>query len=158
MERQLHALVHCSIIQKVWCIYTHAETMENYSIKRKKEILLFEETRMELGSIGKVRVKQRKTNTVLFHLHLESKNYTRSQYNKLSHGYIGASLVAQQERIHLPMQETQGGSLGREDPTNRRELSPCDTKIEPVLWRPRAATTEALEPLFHDKRSQHRQK
>ena len=38
--------------------------------------------------------------------------------------FLGASLVAQWLRIHLPMQETQVRSLAREDTTNREVTKP----------------------------------
>ena len=58
----------------------------------------------------------------------------------------GISLVAQWLRIRLPMQGMQVRALVREDPTCRGELSPCATTTEPVLWSPRATTTEARAP------------
>ena len=45
----------------------------------------------------------------------------------------GASLVAQQLRIPLPMQGTRVQALVWEDPTSREQLSPCATTTEPVL-------------------------
>ena len=57
-----------------------------------------------------------------------------------------ASLVAQWLRICLPMQGTRVRSLVREDPTCHGATKPCATAIEPVLWSPRATTTEAHVP------------
>ena len=54
------------------------------------------------------------------------------------------SLVAQWLRIRLPMQGTRVRALVREDPTWRGATKPTTT--EPVLWSPRATTTEAHMP------------
>ena len=55
---------------------------------------------------------------------------------------MGASLVAQWQRIHLPVQETQDPSLVQEDPTCAKHLSQCTITTEPVLWGPVTATTK----------------
>ena len=48
------------------------------------------------------------------------------------------------------MQETQMGSLIWEDPACRGAARPlCTTAIEPVLWSPGAASTEAQDPTLH---------
>ena len=44
---------------------------------------------------------------------------------------IGASLVTQWWRIHLPMQETWGQSLDLENPTRPRATKPLHHNIEP---------------------------
>ena len=47
-----------------------------------------------------------------------------------------------------------------EDPTCLEQLSPCATNTEPVLWSPRAASTELthLEPVLCNKRSHRNEK
>ena len=57
-----------------------------------------------------------------------------------------ASLVAQWERIHLPLQETWVWSLIWEDPTYLEQLSLCTTNTEPVSQSLGALTTEACGP------------
>ena len=57
-----------------------------------------------------------------------------------------ASLVAQWQRIHLPVQETRDPSLVQEAPTCTKYLSPGSTTTEPVLWGPGAATTKSMHP------------
>ena len=47
--------------------------MEYYSVMRRKENLPFVTTRMGLEDIILSKINQRKTNTVQFHLHVESK-------------------------------------------------------------------------------------
>ena len=59
---------------------------------------------------------------------------------------MGASLVAQWQRIHLPVQETRDPSLVQEDPTCAKHLSQCTITTEPVLWGPGASTTEPTHP------------
>ena len=44
------------------------------------------------------------------------------------------------------MQGTQVWALVREDPNAMEQLGPCATTAEPVLWGPRATTTEARVP------------
>ena len=56
-------------IKKMW--YTH--TVEYYSAIRKKEIMPFEATWMDLEIITLSEVRQRKTNTMIHHLYVESK-------------------------------------------------------------------------------------
>ena len=51
--------------------YTH--TVEYYSAIRKKEIMPFEATWMDLEIITLSEVRQRKTNTMIHHLYVESK-------------------------------------------------------------------------------------
>ena len=41
------------------------------------------------------------------------------------------------------------GSLIREDPACRGAARLCTTAIEPVLWSPGAASTEAQDPTLH---------
>ena len=53
-----------------------------------------------------------------------------------------ASLVAQWQRIDLPVQEPWVWPLTREDATCRRAAKPRATTAEPVRWGPGAATTE----------------
>ena len=57
-----------------------------------------------------------------------------------------ASLVAQWQRICLPMQETRVQSLIRGDPTAAEQLSLRATTIEPVLWRLGTTMTQAHAP------------
>ena len=57
-----------------------------------------------------------------------------------------ASLVAQWQRIHLPVQETRDPSLVQEAPTCAKHLRPCSTTTEPVLWSPGTATTKPTYP------------
>ena len=57
-------------------------TMEYYLATRKKEILPFAITWMDLKGIILSEIYQRKTNTVCFHLYVESKTKEMSKYNK----------------------------------------------------------------------------
>ena len=62
----------------MWYIYI----MEYYSIIRKNEILPFAATWMDLKGVMPSEISQRKTNTVWYHLYVESKNLQQtSQYN-----------------------------------------------------------------------------
>ena len=54
----------------------------------------------------------------------------------------GAFLVAQWQRITLPMQETQVRPLIHKIPRTAEQLSPCSTRTEPALESPGAAWTE----------------
>ena len=102
---------------------------------------------------------------------------TETLGNRVITGSLGASLVVQWLRIHLPMQGTQVKSLVREDPTCRGTTKPVHHSywactLEPTLrnyWVPvlqllkptccracvlqllssRAATTEARAPRAH---------
>ena len=69
-----------------------------------------------------------------------------------------ASLVAQWQRIHLPVQKTRDPSLVQEVPTCTKQLSPCTT--EPVLWSPgtKLLSPHTLEPLLCNKRSHHHER
>ena len=82
----MHPYVHCSIIynhqnleaakcpsvderaKKLWYIYA----MEYYSVVKKKEILTFVTTWMNLESIMLKKKSQKKTNTMWFHVHVET--------------------------------------------------------------------------------------
>ena len=57
-------------IKKMWYIYS----MYHCSAIKKNEVLPFVTTRMDLEGITVSKVRQRKTNTVCFHLYMESKN------------------------------------------------------------------------------------
>ena len=65
--------------------------------------------------------------------------------------------MAQESRIHLPMQERLVQPLVQEDATGYEQLSPRPTTIEPVLLGPGAATTEPARPRARapSKRSPH---
>ena len=54
----------------------------------------------------------------------------------------GAFLVAQWQRITLPMQETQVRPLIHKIPRTAEQLSPCSTRTEPALESPGAVWTE----------------
>ena len=55
-------------------LHTHTHTMEYYSSTKKKEILPFVTTWIHLmGIMLREIVRQRKTNTVSYYLHVESK-------------------------------------------------------------------------------------
>ena len=56
-------------IKKMWCIYT----MEYYSVIKKNEIMPFVVTWMDLEIITLSEVRQRETNIIGYHLHVESK-------------------------------------------------------------------------------------
>ena len=60
---------------------------------KKNEILPFATTRVDLEDIMLSEVSQRKTNTIRYHLHVESKKYNK----------IGTSLLVQWIRLCLPM-------------------------------------------------------
>ena len=59
---------------------------------------------------------------------------------------MGASLVAQRYRIHLPMQETQVQSMIQEDLTCQGATKPLRHCVETVLWNLGAGTAEARMP------------
>ena len=56
-------------IKKLWCTYT----IEYYSAIKRNEILPFVTTWIILKDIRLSKISQRKTNTVKFHLYVESK-------------------------------------------------------------------------------------
>ena len=62
-------------------------------------------------------------------------------------GTLGMSLVEQWLRIRLPMQGTQVRAPVREIPHAAEQLSLCAATTEPVLYSPRATTTE---PVCHN--------
>ena len=55
--------------------------MENYSSIKKNKILPFAATWMDFKSIMRREICQTKTNTVQYHLSVESKKYNNSEYN-----------------------------------------------------------------------------
>lgn len=59
---------------------------------------------------------------------------------------LGAPLVAHWLQICLPMQEARACSLLWGGPTCLRAASPRATAVEPVLWDPGAAASEAWRP------------
>ena len=59
---------------------------------------------------------------------------------------LGASLVAQWLRIHLPMQGYRFKPWSGKIPHAAEQLSPCTTTTEPAFWSPQATTTEARAP------------
>ena len=78
-------------IKKMWYIYT----MEYYSSIKKNEIIPFAATWMDLEVIILSEVRQRKTNTIWYHLYVES-NLKMIQKNlfikqKLTHGCLKQS-------------------------------------------------------------------
>ena len=81
------------------------------------------------------------------HTHTHTRTHTTSSLSTdellFKSQYLGSSLVAQWQRIHLPKQETQVQSLIQEKPTCCRATSPCITTIESVLQSPRAETRKA---------------
>ena len=60
-------------IKKMWYIYI----MEYYSAIKKNEIMPFAATRMDLEIIGQSNVRKRKTDTICYHLYVESKEMTQ---------------------------------------------------------------------------------
>ena len=56
-------------------IYIH--TMKYYSALKKKEVLPFAATWMDLEGIMVSEISQRRTNPVRYHLHVESKRYNK---------------------------------------------------------------------------------
>ena len=58
--------------EKMWCIYT----VEYYSAMKKKEIMPFAATWMDLEIITLSEVRKRNTNTIWYHLYVESKKDT----------------------------------------------------------------------------------
>ena len=58
---------------KMWYIHIYVRVMEYYPAIKKNEILPLAATWMDLEGIMLSEVRQRKTNTVCFHLHVESK-------------------------------------------------------------------------------------
>ena len=73
---------------------------------------------------------------------------------------MGASLVAQWQRIHLPVQETLDPSLVKEAPTCTKHLNLCTTTTEPVLWGSGTTTTKPTHPsaMLCNERSHHNEK
>ena len=87
-KRYMHANVHCNTIyytiprrckqpkcpsteeriKKMWCIYT----MECYSAIKKNEMMLFAATWVDLENTILSKVRQRKTNIICYHSHVES--------------------------------------------------------------------------------------
>ena len=62
--------------------------MEYYSAIKKNEVLPFETTWMDLEGIMLNEIRQRKTNTVLFYLYVESKKQNKwTNRQKQSHKY-----------------------------------------------------------------------
>ena len=57
-----------------------------------------------------------------------------SRFKRPEGYYTGASLVAQWSRIHLPMQETQVGSLGREDPVEKEMATHSSILASEIPW------------------------
>ena len=114
-QRYLHPHVDCSIIHNSQgreapkCLSTDERikmrwflhTMEYYSAMRKKEILPFATTWMDLEDIVLSEVSQRKTNSLWSHLHLESKKARR---NREWHGGFQQLGLGQQERCCLRVQ------------------------------------------------------
>ena len=65
------------------CTHTHIHTVEPHSAMKKNRFLLFAATGMDLEGILLSKISHRKTNTVWYHLHVESKNkQPTSEYNK----------------------------------------------------------------------------
>ena len=60
-------------IKKMWYMYI----MEYYSAIKKNEIMPFAATRMDLEIIGQSNVRKRKTDTICYHLYVESKEMTQ---------------------------------------------------------------------------------
>ena len=60
-------------IKKMWYIYI----MEYYSAIKKNEIMPFAATWMDLEIIGQSKVRKRKTDTICYHLYVESKEMTQ---------------------------------------------------------------------------------
>ena len=56
-------------IKKIWYIYTK----EYYSATKKDKIMLFAATWMQLEIFILIKVRQRKTNTICYHLYVGSK-------------------------------------------------------------------------------------
>ena len=114
-QRYLHPHVDCSIIHNSQgreapkCLSTDERikmrwflhTMEYYSAMRKKEILPFATTLMDLEDTVLSEVSQRKTNSLWSHLHLESKKAKR---NREWHGGFQQLGLGQQERCCLRVQ------------------------------------------------------
>ena len=60
-------------IKKMWYMYI----MEYYSAIKKNEIMPFAATWMDLEIIGQSNVRKRKTDTICYHLYVESKEMTQ---------------------------------------------------------------------------------
>ena len=60
-------------IRKMWYIYIYIHTMEYYSAIKKNEIMPFAATWMDLEGIMLIKINQTKTNTVCYHLRVNSK-------------------------------------------------------------------------------------
>ena len=86
-------LSHRGRPKKMWYIYT----MEYHSIIKNKEIMTFVATWMDLEIVILSEIYQRKTNTIWYHLHVESFKMTQinlltkqkqsHRYRRQTHGY-----------------------------------------------------------------------
>ena len=82
--------------------------------------------------------------------HISQGPQRESEGGRIQSWKSATALVAQCERTHLPMPETQAGPLAGRTPRPRGQLHPCTTTTEPVVWSPRAAATEAQAPRSND--------
>lgn len=57
----------------------HTHTLEDYWAMKKNEIMPFATTGMDLRGITLIEIRQRKTNTIRFHLYMESKKQANEQ-------------------------------------------------------------------------------
>ena len=80
-------------------VYMYTYTMKYYSAIKKNEILLFAATWMDLEGIM-ISECQRETNTVWYHLYVESK-----KYNKLVN-------IAKKKQTHRYREQTSGYQWG----------------------------------------------
>ena len=85
----------------MWYIYI----MEYYSIIRKNEILPFAATWMDLKGVMPSEISQRKTNTVWYHLYVESKK----KYNKLMNTKKGSRLTDTENKLGVTRRKRKEG-------------------------------------------------
>ena len=85
-------------IKKMWCTYI----IDYYSTIKKNEVMPSAATWMNLEIIILIKVSQRKTNTMWYHLYVESKIWYKSTYlqNRNRFTIIGNKLmVTKEERV-----------------------------------------------------------
>ena len=108
-------------IKKMWYMYiyihthTYTHTMEYYSAIKKNDILLFAATWMDLEGIRLSEISQTKTNTVWYHLYVESKKYTKIvniTKKKQTHRYRELVVTSRGARGHIRVGEWKVQTIG----------------------------------------------
>ena len=102
------------------CIHTY--TREYYSAIKESEIMSFTATWMYLEIITLSEVSQKKTNTIWYHLHVESKNITQM------------SLSAKDKQNHRHREPTCGYREGKNREGMDREFGVSRCKLLCIEW------------------------